>query len=105
MNSEHKFRWGQLLIDCMKQLREEGLPFIDQEVVPNFKGDSNGLAAWFICEHYSAKERFDLEASTEALKKKMRDAGFPHHAVETLWTGVTSRTEIQAGGGRFHFFR
>jgi hypothetical protein len=74
-------------------------------VIPNFDGDPNGLAAWFICEHYSAKEKFDLQASTEALKNKMRGAGFPQRAVETLWTGATSQTEIQTGGGRFYFFR
>jgi hypothetical protein len=77
----------------------EGLPFVDQEVIPNFDGEPNGLAAWFICEHYSAKEQFDLQASTEARKNKMRGA------IETLWTGITSQTEIQAGGGRFYFFR
>jgi len=105
MDSKQRFRWGLLLIDCMKQLRAEGLPFVDEEVIPNFDGDPNELAAWFICEHDSAKERFDLQTSTEALKSKMRGAGFPQPAVETLWTGVTSQTEIQAHGGRFYFFR
>ncbi len=62
-------------------------------------------AAWFICEHHSAKEKFDLQVSVEALKNKMRGAGFPQRAVETLWTGVTSQTEIQRAGGRFYFFR
>ncbi|MGA8310190.1 MAG: hypothetical protein WB755_09190 [Terriglobales bacterium] len=88
----------------MKQLRAEGLPFVDEEVIPNFDGDPNGLAAWFICAQYSAKEQFDLHASTEALKNKMRGAGFPQRSIETLRTRVTSQTDIQAGGGRFYFF-
>ena len=105
MDSKQYFRWGLLLIDCMKQLRSEGLHFVDQEVIPDFDGTSNGLFAWFICEQYSATESFDLQGASEALKNKMRDAGFPQGAVETLRTGITSQTEIQAGGGRFLFFR
>ncbi|HET9305928.1 MAG TPA: hypothetical protein VFO46_07885 [Candidatus Sulfotelmatobacter sp.] len=89
----------------MKELRSEGFHFLDQEVIPNFDGDPNGLVAWFICEDHDAKERFDLRGASEALKKKMRDAGFPPGAVETIRTGVTSQAEIQAGGGRFYFFR
>jgi hypothetical protein len=105
MDSKQHFRWGLLLVDCMKQLRGEGLPFVDEKVIPNFDGDPNGLAAWFICEHCTAKEQFDLHASTEELKNKMRGAGFPQRAMETLRTRVTSQADIQAGGGRFYFFR
>ncbi len=105
MGSKQNFRWGVLLVDCMKQLRADGLPFVDEEVIPNFDGDPNGLVTWFICEHYSAREKFDVQASTDALKEKMRAAGFPQRAIETLRTRVTSHTEIQAGGGRFYFFR
>jgi hypothetical protein len=80
-------------------------PSLTKEVIPNFDGDPNGLVAWFICEHYRARNKFDVQASTDALKDKMRGAGFPQRAIETLRTGVTSQTEIQAGGGRFYFFR
>jgi hypothetical protein len=89
----------------MKQLRADGLPFVDQEVIPNFDGDPNGLVAWFICEHYSARGKFDLQGSTEVLKEKMRSAGFPQRAIETLRARVTSQTETRAGGGRFYIFR
>jgi hypothetical protein len=105
MDSKQRFQWGLLLVDCMKQLRAEGLHFVDQEVIPNFDGDPNGLFAWFICEHHAAQEKFDLQRANEALKNKMRDAGFPQGAVETLRTGVTSQSDIQEGGGRFFFFR
>jgi hypothetical protein len=89
----------------MKQLRSDGLAFIDHEVIPSLDGNPSGIAAWFICENHRAKEKFDLAASTEALKNKLRNAGFPPAALETIWTGVTSQTEIHAGGGRFYFFR
>jgi len=89
----------------MKELIAEGFGFVDQEVIPNFDGTPNGISVWFICEHYYATERFDAQSATEALKNKLRNAGFPQDAVETLQTRVTSQTEIQAGGGRFYFFR
>ena len=93
------------MVECMKRLRAEGLPFVDQEVLPSLDGSPGGIAAWFICENHAAKERFDLQASTDALKNRLRDAGFPQGAIDTMWTGVTSQTEIEAGGGRFYFFR
>ena len=105
MDSDRKFKWALLVVDCMKQLRAEGFRFVDQEVIPNFDGTPNDISAWFICEHYDPRERFNLQAATEALKNKLRDAGFPQNAVETLQTRATSQTEIQAGGGRFYFFR
>ena len=106
MNSNpQEFKWARRVVDCMKQLQAEGFRFVDQEVVPNFDGTPNGIFAWFICEHEGAREEFDLQLATEALTHKLRDAGFPHGAVEILRTGVTSQAEIQAGGGRFYFFR
>jgi hypothetical protein len=69
--------------------------------MPNFDGSPNGISAWFICEHYGARQGFDAHAATEALKKKLLAAGFPQQGVETLQTCVTSQTEIQAGGGPF----
>ena len=89
----------------MKHLRNQGYGFVDQEVLAGFDGSPNKISAWFICEHYDARERFDLQAATEALKDRLRSAGFPPDAVETLRTRVTSQTEIKAGGGRFYFFR
>jgi hypothetical protein len=105
MDSDQRFKWALLVLDCMKQLRAEGFRFADQEVIPNFDGTPDGISAWFICEHNHAREQFDLQAATQALKTRLRSAGFPQDAVETLGTGVTSQTEVQAGGGRFYFFR
>ena len=106
MNSDQQeFKWARLVVDCMKQLKAEGFRFVDQEVIPNFDATPNGIFAWFICEHDGAREEFDLQLAKEGLTNKLRDAGFPHGAVGTLKTAVTSQTEIQAGGGRFYFFR
>jgi hypothetical protein len=105
MDSDQKFKWALLAVDCMKQLRAEGFHFVDQEVIPNCDGAPNRIFVWFICEHYYAGERFDVQTATEALKNTLRNAGFPQDGIETLKTGATSLTEIQSGGGRFYFFR
>jgi hypothetical protein len=105
MDADQKFNWALRIVECMKELKTEGFRFVDQEVMPNFDGTPNGIVAWFICEHHAAKGKFDLQAATKALKSKLRDAEFPQDAVKTLRTSVTSQTEIQAGGGRFYFFR
>jgi hypothetical protein len=105
MDSDQKFKWASLVVDCMKQLNAEGFCFVDQEVIPNLDGTPDGMSAWFICEHAYARAKFDVHAAAEALKNKLRAAGFPQAAVGTLRTLVTSQTEIQAGGGRFYFFR
>jgi len=105
MDSDQNFMWALLVAGCMKQLRAEGFLFVDQEVIPNLDGSPNDISAWFICEHHAARERFDAEAATAALKEKLKNAGFPDDGVETLQTRVTSQTEIRAGGGGFHFFR
>ena len=105
MDSSQKFKWALLVVDCMKGLRDDGFPFVDQEVIPNFDETAHGISAWFICRDDNARERFALPRATKALKNKLRSAGFPQDAVETLQTRVTSQTEIEAGGGRFYFFR
>ena len=44
MDSKQHFRWGGLLlVDCMKQLSADGPRFVDEEVIPNFDCDPNGL--------------------------------------------------------------
>jgi len=63
---------------------------------------------WFICESVELKERFRAEAfraATERLRATLVDAGFPATSAESLRSDVTSREEIEAGGGKFHFFR
>jgi len=105
MDSDQKFKWALLVVECMKGLRAEGFLFVDQEVMPNFDGTPNEMSAWFICEHYAARERFDAESANSAMNVKLQNAGFPQDGIETLRTRVTSQTEIQAGGGRFYFFR
>jgi O-acetyl-ADP-ribose deacetylase (regulator of RNase III) len=63
---------------------------------------------WFICETEALKRRFreeTLSIATERLRHLAREAGFPRSSTDTLQTDVTSSEEIEAGGGRFYFFR
>src|SRR5215467_12740214 len=92
MDSKERFKWASLVLECVKQLRVEGFGFVDQEVIPPFDGSPNGISAWFICEHYYAGKRFNVQAATEALKNKLQVASFPQDGVETLQTRVTSQT-------------
>jgi len=92
-SNQQQFRWALLVVDCMKQPSAERFRFVDQEVMPKFDGRPKGTFAWFIREHYYAREKFDkfdLQAATEAPKSKLRNAEFPQGAVETLRTYVTS---------------
>ena len=75
MEPEQRFKWGLLLIECMKELRGEGLHFLDQEVIPNFDGGPNGLVAWFICEDHDAKERFDSSGCQRSVEEQNAGRG------------------------------
>jgi hypothetical protein len=104
------FKWGELIVRCVRQLRDagEGAPFVDVEVIPPFDGRPDGIFVWFICETVTLKERFRSESLHDAslqLRALAAEAGFPLEAAVTLRTDVTSTEEIEAGGGRFYFFR
>ena len=46
-----------------------------------------------------------LSAATQRLRSMLVDAGFPAASAESLQSDVTSREEIERGGGKFYFFR
>jgi hypothetical protein len=82
-------------------------PVVDYELVPSFAGGSEEMGVWCICRTEKEKTLFrDTEYAryVSALKKKMMAAGFSEAAVASLTARVTSREEIEAGGGRLHFF-
>jgi len=105
------FKWGTLIVSCTKQLRDSGecpVPFVDCEVLPPLDGSPDGIAIWFICDTVALKERFRVEAlmsATRRLRTVAIEAGFPAASAEILRSDVTSKEDIEKGGGRFHFFR
>ena len=109
---EEHFTWGILVVDCLKTLREHNslfsVPFIDHEVIPNFDGTPDEIEVWFICTTKRDSDRFREEclvAATDALKAELTVREFPHQGIITLTTNCVSNEEIEAGGGRFYYFR
>jgi hypothetical protein len=105
------FRWSTLIVSCAERLRDSeecSVPFVDCEVVPPFDGSPDGIFIWFICETVALKERFRAEAllsATRRLRAIAIEGGFPAAAADTLLSDVTSKEDIEQGGGRFYFFR
>ncbi len=105
------FGWGTLVGATARALRDSGgctVPFVDCEVIPPFDGSPDGIFVWFICDSVTTRDRFRTHAisyATGRLRTLVVEAGFPAASAETLQTDVTSNEEIEAGGGRFYFFR
>lgn len=99
------------MIECLRRMRaddELSVPFVDWEVIPPFDGSAEDIFVWFICATRALKDGFRAECLDEATKRlrtKVVAEAFPHAAAETLRSDATSVEEIDAGGGRFHFFR
>jgi len=105
------FSWGDLIVASVRRLRDSGacaVPFVDFEVIPPFDGSADGIFVWFICETAAAKDIFnatELLNATRRLQGIAVEDGFPKSGAETLRSAVTSKPEIEQGGGRFNFFR
>jgi hypothetical protein len=107
---EETWRWGLLVGSTLRApeaFRPLGLEVVDVEVIPNFSGAADRIAAWLIFESMAeasaAKARSD-EIQTFA-RGLLAAAGFPIAALGSFATYVTSKPEIDAAGGRFAFFR
>lgn len=109
--SEVQFHWGILTVHCLDAFRERqdlSVAFVDSEVIPPLDGSPEGIFVWFICAQRDEIDLFQercLERATARLRSDLLDAGFPSSAAASLRTGVTSLEDIEAGGGRFYYFR
>jgi hypothetical protein len=107
--AEH-FRFGLLADDVLKRgsaFDDVGFTVADVEVMPHFDGRPEDMFAWLIFatrEEAEAAKRATarLEARARAL---LAEGGFPAEALASFGLGYTSQPEIEAGGGRFYFFR
>jgi hypothetical protein len=91
------------------QLEKLGLAVQDVEIVPQLSGAPEDMFGWLI---FATRRDADGARSPRAAEKilsKVRhdlaQAGFPAQAIATFQIGLTSTPEIEAGGGRFAFFR
>lgn len=106
-----QFRWGMELVACFEDLRTSfsarSPAVVDCEIIPNFDGRPAEMVIWFICQRaieVPLAEGQKDQLQTE-VQKRMIARGFPKRAVQTLLSAVTSLEDIEAGGGRFYFFR
>lgn len=108
---EEQWRWGKSLVACFEDLKEKFSamepPILDREVVPDLAGGPNGLGLWLICAKSADVAR--MSSQSDGLRRLVTDAmarrGFAAEARDSLRLFFTSREEIEAGGGRFHYFR
>ncbi|HVU15276.1 MAG TPA: hypothetical protein VHD32_00010 [Candidatus Didemnitutus sp.] len=110
--SDDPAKWVKAMATCLAEAEQDQLgspcPVVDHELIASFSGSPDDMCVWFVCRTDEEKQLFaDTERSrfVSGLRRKMIAAGFPDSAVATLTTKLTSREEVDAGGGRFYFFR
>jgi hypothetical protein len=111
LQDQERWRWGKSLIACFDDLRAEFSamepPILDREVIPDLAGSPNGLVLWLICAKSADVPR--MSSQSDALRHLVTDAiarrGFAAEARDSLRLLFTSHEEIEAGGGRFYYFR
>jgi hypothetical protein len=109
--ADEHFRWGKLVVECARLLQErQAMPvaFVDVEVIRPFNGSPEGIFVWFICAKRAEVSPFrtdSLSIGTANLREALLSAGFPALGAFSLRTDVTSLEDIEAGGGRFAYFR
>jgi hypothetical protein len=108
---EHTYRYGTLAGTAIRHGRFDDLGFqvADVEVIPDLTGAPEGMFIWFIFgtteEADRAKRPDDAGRLIERARTELNAAGFPVEALPTVEFDSTSLPEIEAGGGRFYFFR
>jgi hypothetical protein len=104
------WRWGKLAVRTLSDpgtFAAVGIHPVDSEVIPHFDGRPDDMEAWLIFatveEASAAAERSDQVRT--AIADGLVRAGFPADAAASFRVLFTSTPEIEAGGGRFYFFR
>lgn len=106
-----RFRWALLAGDALRKisLSELGLSVVDVEILPDLSGDPNGMCGYIIFASRAEVKRAHRPGAASSIESQVRtvlaDAGFPSSAIGSFEVRTTSLPDIEAGGGRFHFFR
>jgi hypothetical protein len=106
-----RWRWGKALLSCYDDLKADlaarDPAVLDREVIPNFDGSANGLFLWLICARSSDVPRLSAQEGElrVLVTTAMARRGFSREAQDSLGLNFTSREDIEAGGGRFYYFR
>ena len=100
-----------LTAECGRELSQRldlPFPFVDCEVIPPLDGSAEDMFIWFIVEDRTDVPGFreqGLEFTTTQLREALLRRGYPSDALVSLRSDVTSMDDINAGGGRFYYFR
>ena len=109
--ARHRFRYASLAAEALRgiSLGELGLSIVDVEIFPELTGDPNGMCRYLIFASRAEVKRAQEAGAARSIQAKARAAltaaGFPVTAIGSFEVRTTSLPEIEAGGGRFNFFR
>ena len=108
--SREHWHWGLLIGETLRTpgaFAPLGLQVVDVEVIPDFTGSPDRMSAWLIFD--SPPEASAAQARTDEVRTfaagLLALAGYPDAAWRSFRIFYTSVPEIEAGGGRFRFFR
>jgi hypothetical protein len=105
------WRFGTLAGQALRDhaFDDLGYPIVDVEVIPPFDASPADMWIWLIFETpemaASAGESYTSAMLAERAKEVLVNRGYPANALSSLRLRYTSVPEIEAGGGRFSFFR
>ena len=108
---EIQYRWLRLAIVCFDELKTNRLNWspqiVDREFIGNLDGKPVDMFIWLICEARCDVETLRANAPEflDLYRELLLARGFPREAADTLRTDATSLEDIEAGGGRFYYFR
>jgi hypothetical protein len=109
--ARHRFRYALLAGATIRAIsqKELGMTIVDVEILPQLSGDPDGMCGWLIFASQAEARLARAPAKAATLESKIRAAlvgdGFPISSVGSFEVRYTSVPEIEAGGGRFAFFR
>ncbi|GIH22738.1 hypothetical protein Aph01nite_10480 [Acrocarpospora phusangensis] len=108
---EEKFWAGLTVLRVLRDDEFEGLPClpVDFHVLPHFDGRVEDIAVWLIfattAESDQVREPAETARYLAHVQVLLRRVHFPEEGVATLGLYPTSLPEIEAAGGKFHYFR
>jgi hypothetical protein len=109
--ARHHFQYASLASATLKKISLDvvGVTIVDVEIVPQFSGAPDGMCGWLIFASRNEAKRARAPSTATKIESKARsalvEAGFPPSSVGSFEVRYTSLPEIEAGGGRFYFFR
>ena len=103
------FRFGRLVAEALtaEAFKDSGHRVVDREVIPPFDGSPEDM--WVCLISSTAEEAQAAREEAPALEERARAVlatrGYPAEALPSFRLYFTSVPEIEAGGGRFYYFR